>query len=654
MSAYKHALSALLVWLITSSASADIGLRIAQVSGTEGQIVSVPIYVDTSLSGLNILSYQLEISYSSIYLEALDPDFTGGISATWGTPTYNLSDAGTVYINHAGITPLSGTGIIGHLRFYLKNTGSININFVTGSNTILNEGDIPLLLTGGRVTIAAKPNFNFSPDGPLITVGESVQYQVSQGTAPYTWGITNPAIASISTTGLVTGLSPGKAKVIAEDATGIIDTADYFLEVVPFLMTIRDSSYYQNNLVDIPVNISSLNAYEVLSGEVSVSFSNHILTADDVHFSGSILEGLQGSSVNLSGNGLVSVSFASSTAIVGNGPLFFIRFRVADLTSGSTQIRIIEALFNENLKAKIDNGNFSIIPLPPLNVSPKTGELLIGETLDFNVSGGILPYTWTVSNPSIATINSDGLLTALAGGDLVVSVSDPRGSHGSSNIITIYDGTLTLSHVLLPINESSVQVPVNLMAQSGITPIISLSGNMDFNQNKIDAVALNKSGSATQSWIYSHQSLIDEFKFAGAGVSGITGNATLLFLDFNMGSGLSVGETIPLNWNNIVANEGSPRLKLIGGSIEITASTNIDLPSEGVVRVVYDQRSHQVTLKNIPPNCQSILLYDITGQLVQQFEPDGNELKFISNHYQSGIYIIKVSSDVTHCLKVRF
>lgn len=640
-------------WLVYfTPVSADIGLRMTYESGTVGQIVSVPIYVDTPLSALNITSFQLEISYNSSYLEALSPEFAGGLSEAWGAPTYNISDPGRVFISHAGVDPLEGTGIIGYLRFYMKRHGTININFVAGENTLFNEGDISLLFTNGRVTISPKPNFNFSPDGPMIVVGESVQYYVSQGTAPYNWSIVDNTIASISATGLVTGLYPGLTKVIAEDVTGIIDTADYFLEVVPFLMTIRDTSYYQNNDVVIPINISQLDAFDVMSGELSVTYNDQILSAQAVELGGSLLEGTAQVMSDVSKSGTVTVSFASNNAITGSGPLFFIRFKVADRTNGATQINISNALYNENLKAKVDNGYFSIVPLPPLNVTPKTGELLVGETMDFNVSGGTPPYQWEVSNESVASITEDGLLTALKGGDVVVKVSTNLGSVGFSNTIVVYDGSVEIATVIVPSNEISVSVPIYLESDFSISPIISLSGEMQFNENKINEISVDNMGSATQSWSFSHQSDISNFVFAGAGITGITGNTTLLSLDVTLGASLTVGEQIHLNWDDFFANEGSPRLKLIGGSIEITTPTAIDDSQEGKIRVWCDNNEHLLWIENIPKNCHSIELYDITGRMVKQVYPMDQRISIPTSKFHRGIYIVQLLLDKPQTIKV--
>ena len=62
-----------------------------------------------------------------------------------------------------------------------------------------------------------------------------------------------------------------------------------------------------------------------------------------------------------------------------------------------------------------------------LSLTPNSGLLIIGQTLQFTASGGKTPYTWSSLNPSIASINTSGLLTAASSGVTTVTVRDANG-----------------------------------------------------------------------------------------------------------------------------------------------------------------------------------------------------------------------------------
>ena len=648
----KNFLATVFVWsVMVLPAKADIGLRIANIEGIVGDVVSVPVYVDTSLTSLNILSYQIAVEYNINLLEALDPTFESTISAAWGDPVSNINTAGKITISHAGASPLSGTGTLVHLWFRLKTNGTAYLNLVAGEQTIFNEGEIPVFITNGRITISPKPYFNFSPNGGLIAIGETLQYYVSRGTAPYTWSTTDLTVATISSIGVVTGVSPGKVKVIATDDVGVIDTAGYWLEVVPFTVTVRDTSYYQNNRVSIPVNISQLDDFDVMSGEVTVHFNNDILVAEEVIFTGSLLEMVGAKSANLNQPEAVSVSFASPDAIAGSGPLFYVRFKIDDRSSGATWIEVSHAMFNETLKAKAYRGYFSIVSLPNLNITPSTGQLLAGETLDFNVSGGIEPYQWSVSNPVIASIDENGLLAATTGGQVRVMVTDPRGSTGQSGIIEIYDGTIELGNVTIPADGESVQMPVYLNSYDNMLPVISISGVIGFNSSNIQQISLNNVGSATQWWSYSQNSEADHFQFAGAGVSGVNGDVTMLGLEIFIQNGLNVGQVIPLSFSEILMNEGNPRLRVVAGSVEIAEPTALDENLKDEIKVIY--QSGIVRIENLSNNTRWLTLYSLTGQQVLKTMVEGNSYTLVKSHFVKGIYIVEISGEVKIYLKIK-
>ncbi|WP_430812482.1 MULTISPECIES: cohesin domain-containing protein [unclassified Carboxylicivirga] len=649
----RYYLFTMSVWLMFfGSVRADIGLRIAHVTGVVGDVVEVPVYVDTSLTSLDVLAFQVAVDYNSSLLEALDPTFDGTMSESWGTPVYNIAQQGRVSFSNAGVIPLSGTGVLAYLHFRLKQAGTAYLNFKVGEETLFNEGSIALYLTNGRVSISPLPYLNFSPNGGVVVVGETLQYNVSHGAAPYSWATTDPSVAVISPSGLITGVSPGLIRVIATDALGVTDTADAYVEVVPFLITIRDTSYYQNNEVVIPVNISLLDDYDVVSGEVSLGYNSSILTADEVLYAGSILEGVSTRSANLSASGVLSVSFASAISLMGDGPLFYIRFRVADRSSGAGWIDVLDALFNESLKAKIDRGYFSIISLPGLNVTPSTAQLLLGQSMDFNVSGGVPPYNWSVSDPSLASINQDGILTALAGGQVMLFVTDPRGSLGQSGTIDLYDGSIDLGNIIVPANENTALLPVYLLSDVAMSPVVSLSGTIDFDDTKILDMAVSNDGTATESWAFSDRLQGDHFQFAGAGVTGVAGDVTMLSLDVTLAEGLPVGQVIPVNLTDMMVNEGRPRLNIISGAIEIGEPTAVNQPGQDGIKVVY--LPGIVRVINLPDDCRYISLYAMTGQQIEMVRSEGSQYDFFTNSYKKGIYILKFDGKIDRYVKVRF
>ena len=188
-------------WLVLFSAAADAGptrlaFRNATVVG--GTTFVVPVFVDSSLTGLNVLSYTLDISFNSTYLTYDTVIAAGSMTQSWALLQGNVVSPGRLLIAGSGSTVLSDTGRLVFIRFKAKiptfNVGAgVSFNAVT---TLFNQGNIPLSFTNATITVQAPPSITVSPNTALITRGETQQFTVSGGTGPYTWTTTNSSVTT--------------------------------------------------------------------------------------------------------------------------------------------------------------------------------------------------------------------------------------------------------------------------------------------------------------------------------------------------------------------------------------------------------------------------------------------------------------------------
>jgi len=251
---------------------------------TVGEIIIIPINVGgpLGLTGLDVLSYQFRIYFNSALLSFNSIDVAGTISDTWGTPIYNNSEPNYINIANAGTTALTGTGTLFNLNFTCITSGGTYINFDGDEvNNYFNEGFPPMLYDDGYIYIAALPTINIYPDVGLLSVGEELQFSVSGGTQPYSWDVTDPAVASIvsngPTTAMLTALSQGFTKVNVEDDDGITDETTDFIEVRAMKLTIRDTSEWQGGTIEIPVYTTSLDGLGIMSGEMNFTLKGFFL-----------------------------------------------------------------------------------------------------------------------------------------------------------------------------------------------------------------------------------------------------------------------------------------------------------------------------------------------------------------------------------------
>jgi hypothetical protein len=555
---------------------------------------------------------------------------------------YNVVTPGTLRLSAAGGQALAGQGSIVLISFKLLRQGNVGLNFINTGYTLLNEGSPTLVLTNGLVNILPKPYITVTPNQGTIAIGETLQFYSYYGTAPYTYSVTDASVASISSTGLLTGLKRGLINVISTDQHGVIDSTDQKIEVVPFKLTIRDTTYYQNQWVDIPINISSLNVEQVKSGEVTISYSGTVLTAQSIITTGTLLSTASVQLNNQDPNKII-VTFAQSGTLTGKGVLFIIRFKIANQPNGATNLTFNSAVFNEVLYAVYDPGYFTIKPLPPLNVTPKTALAYTGEQVPFAVSGGTPPYQWIVSDNNVATISSGGLLTAIAGGDVIVSATDFYGSTGSSNTISIYDGKLTVAEVSAPANTGLVvNIPVTISSVPPGKGIISFSGEIAFTATKIASFGLNRAASITENWAVAQNTNSNLYKFALAGTQPTLNNNLLMTVQAVLGSQVVNGNVIPIEINQAIANEGSPRLLVDQGKITVTMATGLNNPNTDKF-VLYPNPCTDWVLFKGQPNISTVNIISLTGKIVStvKYESTVKEGKLDVSRLNRGIYIIQ-------------
>ena len=100
-----------------------------------------------------------------------------------------------------------------------------------------------------------------------------------------------------------------------------------------------------------------------------------------------------------------------------------------------------------------------VYSLPILNMSPNSGTLMWGELLNINIYNGTAPYTWSVSDPALASIDPQGNLTAITGGEVRVTATDANGATMTSGTFTITDHKVSIFSTD-GVLDSETRVPV--------------------------------------------------------------------------------------------------------------------------------------------------------------------------------------------------
>ncbi|MBO6620975.1 MAG: T9SS type A sorting domain-containing protein [Balneola sp.] len=564
--------------IVSVSASAQVGLTFERITSdagyTEGDTVNISVFADSSLTGKGALALTMRLTYDDYYLRplAVKTDSTILKDAGWSV-TPNLSESEVVSVAAAGTSELTGSGRLFSIDFELVRRGTGNI-FFDKPNTFFNESvdDIPIIYNNdyGQVYIAQKPTINVSlASSGEIVLGDSVQAYVSGQEDPTTWSVTDTSLAFVKPNGIVQSKAFGTVGIIAEDNRGIRDTSD--LKILGFRLTGEDTTNFQGQEVTVHINASDLTTLNAQSGSfflnTNVSDNFEVLGID----AGELLDGSANVSYNVESNG-ISVAFAQTTDIIGSGRLLSIRLKYSDSKTFSNYSYFNDVLINEDLKGGMEPFTIRSNALPSLSITNTGSEGdLVGDTLQFSVSNNTGPVSWSVSNSSLAEIDSSGKVTTKKGGAFFISAEDSIGATASTNNFTFYDVLVELPDTSMLVTDT-LYYPVRISnVERSASSILSTDITFSYTNTQLNYLGFAQDASLTNGWSFAENRITSsQVKLVGGGANPIETNGDIGYLMFKADTTVDSDLYSYLSLNEAFLNEGSPNLKKENGRVFIS------------------------------------------------------------------------------------
>lgn len=581
----KHFLSSLLAaaFLWPGLATAQtVGLSVPDTTASRGSVLLLPVRVDSSLTGRNVTAFQLQFQFNG---QLVDPDsliLSGslldgiGWSVTLHRPTPDL-----LSVAAAGTTPLTGAGTLVFLRVRLKTDGWTNVTFTDAAHNVLNEGQPPLTWDNGSINIVAPPSIGISPNGDILAVGEQRAFSAYSGQAPYVWFTTDPAIAVIDAAGLLTAVAAGSVRVAVEDATGLRDTTDQPVIVRAMGVGVPDTSVFVGSTFDLPVSVTTLTGLGVTAGAFRLEFNGDQLTPTAVLTTGTVLQSVT-PVVNMGVKGRVDVSFATATPLAGSGILFIVRFQAA-ATSSWSGMTFAQALFNQDMLPKLDNGSVSLASLSTIWMSVPQWTLIAGDSLLVSPGNGQAPFTWTTTDTTVARMDSMGNLIGLRSGTVRVIVRDALGAQGTSSEFQVFDGSVRIPNMVAT-TGGWAEVTVRLERLAPGNPISSYQLRLSYDSSLIRFDAVLTDGTLTGAWTPSFHSSPPVLTIAGATANSLTSTGVLLKVRFAVKPSLPTGANAFVRLEQLLFNEGMPFVDTQDGIVTVAGvpeSSSLWSPGDG-------------------------------------------------------------------------
>jgi DNA/RNA endonuclease G (NUC1) len=327
-----------------------------------------------------------------------------------------------------------------------------------------------------------------SPPSATIAQGATQQFTATASDASsqpiagvtFTWTTDAPSVATVgATTGLATGVTAGDARIIATAPNGVADTADLHVTAPASLPTTRFSEiHYDNTGTDLNEAIEIEGpAGADLTGWSIVLYN---LTGGAMYstrpLNGSIAERCDGRGVvalyyptdgiqngGQDGFALVNASGTVVEFLSYEGVLTATDGPAAGLTSTDIGVAEVNSPVGQSLQRNetgvwtgpiaatiggCNNGVGGPPPPPPSSISfsgrtPSDAPLPVGfqdqifaSVRDASGTTVTTPITWTSDTPTIASIDQDGVISALAAGTAILRATAEDGTTATYSLPT--------------------------------------------------------------------------------------------------------------------------------------------------------------------------------------------------------------------------
>jgi uncharacterized protein YjdB/alpha-tubulin suppressor-like RCC1 family protein len=358
-----------------------------------------------------------------------------------GTAAVTVTAVPVVPVASVTVSPASSTINVGTTVQLAATTKDANGNVLTGRvvtwtssdnalATVSSSGLVTGVAAGGPVTITATSegqsgtaavtvtavpvvpvaSVTVSPASSTINVGTTVQLTATTKDANgnvltgrvITWSTSNSSLATVSATGVVTGVAAGGPVTITATSEGQGGTAAVTVTAVPAVPVASVTVSPASSTINVGTTVQLAATTKDANGNV--------LTGRVVTWTSS-----DNALATVSSSGLV-------TGVAAGGPVTITA--TSEGQSGTAAVTV------------------NPIPVASVTVSPGSSTINVGATVQLaattkDANGNVLTgrvVTWTSSNNALATVSSSGLVTGVAAGGPVTITATSEGQSGAGAV----------------------------------------------------------------------------------------------------------------------------------------------------------------------------------------------------------------------------
>lgn len=348
---------------------------------------------------------------------------TGTVTMSDGTRNQNLNwgatRAGVATVDQNGIVTGRGRGTVTITATSTQDPSqskSVEIQVVDPPPVVVPE---PLPTTS---TPPSEPSITLTPQTGIVSVGKAIALTATAFTADGTssdidWSSSDSSIATVSAQGFVTGVAPGTAIITATAQLDRTLSASAGITVV-------------NDVVVSSVTVSA--------------------TSTTVNVNGNLT--LTGTVTMSDGSKNANVSWASSNTAMAtvdqNGVVTGISAGPVTITATSIQDNSRSGSINLQVSSPSPPPPVTVISVTP---SPSSASIQVGAqvlltaTVQLSDGNSETSVIWSSSNTGVATVNTSGVVTAVAPGTVTITAASTRNTSKSGTAtVTVTPAPLVL------------------------------------------------------------------------------------------------------------------------------------------------------------------------------------------------------------------
>lgn len=304
-----------------------------------------------------------------------------------------------------------------------------------------------------------------SPTSASIVVNDTKQLTATVLPANATnkniiWSTSNSSLATVNSSGLVTGKAAGSATITATTEDGNKTASCNFIVTNSII-----------SVTNVSVNPASTSIFINDTQQLTASIIPSEATNQNISWNSA-----NSTIASVSSTGLVTGVSIGTTAIIGT---------TAD---GN----------------KSDTCYVTVIPILVSGVSilPATASISINGTQQLTTT--IVPtnatnqnVSWGSDNPSVAKVSSLGLVTGISAGSATITITTSDGNKTDSCIVTVLPASISVTGVSVSPNSENLAIAGTQQLTATISPADATNKNVSWSSDNSSVATVNSSGMVT-------------------------------------------------------------------------------------------------------------------------------------------------------------